>query len=66
MHHNISVVLLFVRSQDGSVGKVTGYKLEGWGSVSGKGKKLFLPERPERLGTMQPRIQCARGLFLRG
>jgi hypothetical protein len=38
------------RSRDSSVGTATGYGLDGWGSISSRGKRFFsTPQRPDRL-----------------
>jgi hypothetical protein len=36
------LLLLLLFSRDGSVGIETGYKLQGWGSIPGRGKSFYL------------------------
>jgi hypothetical protein len=46
---------------ESSVGIVTGYGLDGWGSNPGKGKIFLFPTSRPTLGPSQPAIQWVPG-----
>jgi hypothetical protein len=57
----------FLMSQDSSIGVVTDYGLDGWGSIPGRGE-IFLFSTVSRpaLGPSQPPVQWVMGAPSRG
>jgi hypothetical protein len=48
--HYVTTRTVSCRSRDSSVGIPTGYGLDGWGSLPGRGKRFFsTPQSPDRL-----------------
>jgi hypothetical protein len=57
----------WTRSRDNSVGTATGYGIDGWGSIPGKGKIfLYSSASISTLGLTQPPTQWVSGFFSSG